>query len=1160
MGWRELIALLLLFGSLLAAAPGVWAQQLQQQPQQPLLVVEQGHHSAPVRRIAVDAARGLAVTASDDRTARVWDLNSGELRHVLRPLAFGVEGGRLYGAAIHPSRPLVAVGGTTGGSSGGTAAGTTAGESNAHLIYLFDLDTGALLRSVDARAGNVRKLAWSHDGSLLLAAYAGTHGFKAFSLDGKPVLEEALDGPVFGIAVAANGLAAVVGLDGSLRTYRAQAGAATPLLRLSLGQRRAAGVSFSPDGRQLAVAFANATVGANNRESFHDAVEVFDTESGRSLAKLPVLPMFGGDLRTVAWSADGKSVFAGGTAYTKEGNTLAFPIVQYDVAARSTLGVTRVASDSVTDLVALPGGGVAYSSFDGSWGVLNQGRATPRSAPRVSAIRGDTPEDLELSADARSLRWGMQTVGGGLGFQFKQRQLSTKPQAAWRAPQTGFSLFNRPSEWNLSRGTPMVAGKPLALAQDERSRALVVVRATKSAVIGTNRALYKLDDQGTLLWRVPVDTEVRAVNASEDGRWITTALADGTVQWHRAQDGVHLLTLLADADGRWVLWTPSGYYDASAGADRLVGWAVGKGQQQAMDFYSLNRFRERFNRPDVIDAVLDTLDEKLALDSLRARDLAARDQATAEARAREQEATAAIRAAAEATAQAQQARQREAQARVEAEQSAREAAAKAEALRVAEARRTAAQQKAEQNAERAAEKKAERESERATAEREAATRFAEAREAAARDAATQRAALEAERQRTRLAAEQEAATRLAAAREAAAALALAEASAREAAMNERKVLAVIKALEVPPALSAPENKRIKLAAPEVTLPFSVSSSGSAKDVSFELRVNGRPAQASELVPPPTLDGSARGFAKVSVAEGESLVEILARNPYGVSEPLSFKIERALSAAAAAAEIRPGPTAASPPRPAGDLYVLAIGVSDYVRADYRLGLAAKDAIDFSNAMKAQAGKQYRQVIVRTLTNREATRANIDREFEWLRRTAGPTDVAMLFMAGHGLNDSTGQYYFLPADGQHERLASTAVAQTTIVATLSKIRAKTLLFLDTCFAGNSLGALRQSGRQTEKMMNDLSSSENGVVVFASSTGQEESEEKAEWGNGAFTKALIEGLGGKADFMRAGRVTYAALNLFLSEEVTRLTQGRQRPVFISPRGIPDFALVRL
>ena len=241
--------------------------------------------------------------------------------------------------------------------------------------------------------------------------------------------------------------------------------------------------------------------------------------------------------------------------------------------------------------------------------------------------------------------------------------------------------------------------------------------------------------------------------------------------------------------------------------------------------------------------------------------------------------------------------------------------------------------------------------------------------------------------------------------------------------------------------------------------------------------------------------------------------------------------------------------------------LCVGVGAVVvSVDYRLALAAKDARDFAAALRPQEGKQYRKVHLRVLTDRDATRVGITKAFEWLHQSVGANDVAMLFMAGHGLNDGLGQYHFLPADGQHERLAATALSQGTIVSTLAKVRGKTLLFLDTCFAGNTLGALSRVGRQTEKMMNDLSSSENGVVVFASSTGQEESEEKAEWGNGAFTKVLIEGLAGKADFTGVGRVTFAALNLFLSEGVARLTQGRQRPVFISPRGVPDFALVRL
>jgi WD40 repeat protein len=1081
---------------------------------QTLLAIEQGSHSAPVRRIDADPARGVVVTASDDRTARVWDVASGELRHVLRPRAFGAEGGRMYAAAIQPGHAVVAVGGTTGG------------DGNPHLIYLFNLETGALQRTIDARAGDVRRLVWSRDGTVLLAGYAGANGVKAFSADGKLLHEDQLGGPVYGIAVSTTGLAAVVSLDGGLRVYRAQGGAVAAVANVSLGRRRAAGASFSPDGRQLAVAYANSSVGANGRENIPEPVEILESESGRSLGQLPAVPTYGGDFRVVAWSPDGRSIYAAGTAYSKD---FAFPVVQYDAVSRSAVSTSNVASDSVTDLVALASGGVAFSSFDGSWGVLSGGKVTPRVAPSSTVVRGDTPEDLELGADARSVRWGSKTARGGLGFQFERRQVGADQIRGARAPEASFGLFDRPTGWNLSRGTPTVAGKPLAMVQDERSRALVVIRSTRSAVFGTNRALYRVDEKGDLLWRVPVDTEVRAVNASEDGRWIVSAMADSSIRWWRARDGKHLLSLLSDAEGRWVLWTPSGYYDASAGADRLVGWAVGKDQQPTMDFYSLNRFRDRFNRPDVIDTLLDTQDEKTALETLRKREVEARELAANEARAREQEAVAAARAAALAAEEQRRAEALQARLRQEAEQAARDASAKAEIARIAEAKRVAARQQAEREA----------------AEREAAARLAEAREAAAREAANRQAQLEAEQNRARLAAEQAAALKLAAARELAAAQARLEAEAREATLKERKALEVVKALEVPPALTAAQAKRIRLDASEVTLQFAVTSAGAAKSLALEVRVNGRPVQASELVLPKSLDGSARGYAKLNVTEGESLVEILAKNEFGYSEPLSFQVERA---------------SAAPVRGAGDLYVLSIGVSEYFRAEYRLGLASKDAADFGNAMKQQEGKQYRKVVVRELLDREATLANITKALEWLRQAAGPSDVAMLFMAGHGINDEAGQYFYLPADAQLERLASTGLPQGAIVSALSMIRAKTLLFLDTCFAGNTFGALRKAGRQTERMMNDLSSSENGVVVFASSTGQEESEEKAEWGNGAFTKALLEGLRGKADFMRAGRVTYAALNLFISEEVTRLTQGRQRPVFISPRGIPDFTLARL
>ncbi len=1118
--------LLVLMALLLCAAGNAHAAG----EERPLLVVEQGAHSAPVRRIEASAARGLVVTASDDRTARVWGLSSGELQLILRPPAFGAEGGRLYAVAIHPTEPLVALGGTTGGAG------------HPHQIYLFDLQSGALRRTIDAQAGDIRKLAWSQDGTLLLAGYAGTNGLRAFALDGRPVFDKRLDGPVFGLATASNGLAAAVSLDGRLLTYRASAGTLAPLADVQLGKRRAAGVAFSPDGRQLVVAYADKD----------EPPEIFDAQTGSPVARLPVAKVHGGDHRTVAWSPDGRFIFSGGTARSIDDQ---FAVLQYDVASRTLLGQVNVARDSVTDLSALPNGDLAYSSFDGSWGIVSGSRVARRVASPVSAIRGDVPADLELSADATAVRWGMKSADGGLGFQFDKRALSLRPAQALRVPETRFGWFSAPSDVNNQRRPPVIGGKPMALADDERSRAATVIRAGAStpgtAIVGTNRALYAVSEQGALLWRMPVDTEVRSVNASADGRLVVSAMADGTLRWWRARDGVLLMTLLATSDGRWVVWTPSGFYDASAGADQIVGWALGQGDQRPMAYFSLNRFRDRFNRPDVINALLKTLDEAEALRLLAAQENALRDAVLADAKATEQAARAAEREAATQATLARQAAAREADAQRAAQLAAKERLAAAELSRKAEARQQAARDQAERD----------------SAARELATRRAEAAEVQARENEKKVAAQEAQRLLARLVASEEAAAKqaaaLALASRAAADEAAAQESVQEARAKARRALTEIKASEFPPALSAAEARRLKVSGAEVKLAFLVSSSGPNAELRVEVRVNGRPAQPSELVVPRSLDGATRGYALLDVAEGESLVEIIASNKFGASEPLAFTIERPV--VAVAIEVRPGPAALPPAaaRQSTDLYVLAIGVSEYGRTDYNLGLPAKDARDFAATMKAQEGKQYRRVIVRTLTNREATRANINREFDWLRSSVGPNDVAMLFMAGHGLNDSTGQYYFIPHDGQHERLLSSAVSQDTIVSTLSKIRGRTLFFVDTCFAGNSLGALRQGGRKTgktEKMMNDLSASENGVVVFASSTGQEESEEKAEWGNGAFTKAVIEGLGGKADFMRAGRVTFAGLNLFVSEEVVRITNGRQRPVFISPRGIPDFALSRL
>jgi uncharacterized caspase-like protein len=68
--------------------------------------------------------------------------------------------------------------------------------------------------------------------------------------------------------------------------------------------------------------------------------------------------------------------------------------------------------------------------------------------------------------------------------------------------------------------------------------------------------------------------------------------------------------------------------------------------------------------------------------------------------------------------------------------------------------------------------------------------------------------------------------------------------------------------------------------------------------------------------------------------------------------------------------------------------------------------------------------------------------------------------------------------------------------------------------------------------DKLANELASAEKGVVVFTSSTGRQFSQEKPEWKNGAFTKALVEAIKGGADFEHDKTISIAGLELYAGD----------------------------
>lgn len=210
---------------------------------------------------------------------------------------------------------------------------------------------------------------------------------------------------------------------------------------------------------------------------------------------------------------------------------------------------------------------------------------------------------------------------------------------------------------------------------------------------------------------------------------------------------------------------------------------------------------------------------------------------------------------------------------------------------------------------------------------------------------------------------------------------------------------------------------------------------------------------------------------------------------------------------------------------------------------------------SHALKGQGELLYREVLVKLLT--DANSDDLLDGLDWLRNEVTSQDVAMLFLAGHGVNDSEGDYYFLPRNANTDRLRRTAIAYFDIKKTLSNLAGKTLAFIDTCHAGNIMGK-RRGVADINAVINDLSAAENGVVVFASSSGKQYSLEDSKWGNGAFTKALVEGINGKADYTKDGTITINQLDLYLSERVKKLTGNQQIPTTTKPQTISDVPVV--
>ncbi len=285
---------------------------------------------------------------------------------------------------------------------------------------------------------------------------------------------------------------------------------------------------------------------------------------------------------------------------------------------------------------------------------------------------------------------------------------------------------------------------------------------------------------------------------------------------------------------------------------------------------------------------------------------------------------------------------------------------------------------------------------------------------------------------------------------------------------------------------------------------------------------------------------------VALEKGENIIEVVAFN--GFSEgSRSIRIYLEESAAGKTGEtLLP------------NLWILSIGVNAYQDKKLpSLAYAAADAEAVANVFKGQKRKLFREVnslVISDTSLIKPTYDNIVDNLTYLSK-AGHRDVVLLFIAGHGINDDRGDFYFLPNDAQIAEdgtiKRSKAISWRELKAVLD-LPAKKIILADTCHSEGVSGK-KTRGVDNDRFVKELQ--EANAVIFTSSRGKELSQESAAWKHGAFTHALIEGLQGKADLLKRKRVSMKELDTYVSEIVPQITNGAQHPITNTPDGYVNF-----
>ena len=224
------------------------------------------------------------------------------------------------------------------------------------------------------------------------------------------------------------------------------------------------------------------------------------------------------------------------------------------------------------------------------------------------------------------------------------------------------------------------------------------------------------------------------------------------------------------------------------------------------------------------------------------------------------------------------------------------------------------------------------------------------------------------------------------------------------------------------------------------------------------------------------------------------------------------------------------------------YALVVGINTYNHWP-NLEYAAKDAAEVAAVLKQ---KNFRVFI---LTNQQATKQNILRRLETMRKSVDANSRVVFYFAGHGqtedLPGGRERGYIVPTDADAYDWQGTMLPMDQLNRTIKHFKAKhILLAFDSCYSGLGLTrSIKRHPKQDAVYINKMMHTRSIQILTAGSRSEQAVETE---GHGLFTDHLLAALDGAADINGDGHITATEIYATVRPSITKQSHSRQTPQF--------------